>query len=91
MSKENIIHERDMELRDGCASGKYNAKILLEACRGIEFVQPWIVLSVTKNLSYDRLEYTEELGRIPASRTSFYRYKKLFYNNLDALLKENTK
>ena len=76
------------ELRDNCASGKYSNKILHEACAEFQFIEQWILLSVTKNLSYDRLEYSE-LGRIPASRTSFYRYRKLFYHNLNILLKEN--
>lgn len=78
------------KLRDNCVAGKYDVEILHEACQGFEFLEPWILLSVTKNLSYDRLEYSK-LGRIPVSRTSFYRYRKLFYRNLDALLKENIK
>ena len=79
---------RYLKLRDNCASGKYSNKILHEACAELEFIEPWILLSVTKNKSYDRMEYSE-LGRIPASRTSFYRYRKLFYCNLDMVLKEN--
>ncbi len=77
-----------VELCDNCALGKYSPEMLSKACAEFEFLRPWIILSVTKNLSYDRLEYTE-LGRIPVSRTSFYRYRKAFYSNLDALLKEN--
>ncbi len=79
-----------VELRDNCASGKYNSEMLLKACKGFEFIEQWILLSVTKNLSYDRLEYSE-LGRIPVSRTSFYRYKKLFYSNLNALEEKKMK
>lgn len=76
------------KLRSNCMEGKYSPEMLLNACKGFEFLEPWIILSVTKNISYDRLEYTE-LGRIPVSRTSFYRYRKLFYCNLDMVLKEN--
>lgn len=82
----NVKQKDDLLILKGdCVIEKYNAEMLHKACAGFEFLEPWIFLSVTKNLSYDRLERTEELGRIPVSRSSFYRYKKLFYRNLDAL------
>lgn len=75
------------KLRDNCVAGKYDVEILHEACQGFEFLEPWILLSVTKNKSYDSIEYSE-LGRIPVSRTGFYRCRKLFYCNLNAILEE---
>lgn len=78
------------ELCDDYVAGKYSPEILSKACKGFEFLKLWIILSVTKNKSYDKIEYSE-LGRIPASRTSFYRYRRLFYYNLNALLKGECK
>lgn len=89
-SPYKISKARYLQLCDDCASGRYSDKILHEACRGLEFVEKWIILSVTKNKSYDRIERSE-LDRIPASRTSFYRYRRLFYYNLNALLKGECK
>lgn len=83
----SISRERYLELRNGCATGKYSPATLREACIGLEFIKPWILLSVTKNRSYDRIEYDLKLGRIPIGRTDFYGYRRLFYHNLDCLLR----
>lgn len=82
----NISRERYIELRNGCAEGKYSPEVLREACRGLEFLEPWIILSVTKSRSYDLIEYSE-MGRIPVGRTDFYGYRRKFYHNLDCLLR----
>ena len=86
-----ISRERYLELRNGCREGRYNNKMLLNACRGFEFVGPWIILSVTKNKSYDHLEFDLKLGRIPCGRTNFYALRQLFYHNRDMALKKKDK
>lgn len=83
----NISRERYIELRNGCAAGKYSREILSKACRGLEFIKPWILLSVTKSKSYDLIEFHAELGRIPIGRSDFYGYRRQFYHNLDCLLR----
>lgn len=82
-----ICKERYLELRSGCAAGKYSCRTLSKACRGLEFIKPWIILSVTKSKSYDLIEYSE-MGRIPIGRSDFYGYRRRFYYNLDCLLRE---
>ena len=84
----NISRERYIELRDGCAVGKYSRETLSKACRGLEFIEPWIILSVTKSKSYDLIEFDYKLGRVPVGRSDFYGYRRKFYHNLDVLLKE---
>lgn len=89
-SEYGISRERYIELRNGCAEGKYNPKTLREACRGLEFIKPWIILSVTKSLSYDglqRLWDLEEIERMACGRSDFYGFRRKFYHNLDCLLR----
>ncbi len=76
------------ELQDGCRTGKYPPEMLQAACDGLEFVRPWILLSVTKNVSFDRLEFHWELGRCPSGRTNFYSFRRRFFYNLDKALRE---
>ena len=85
-SEYGISRERYIELRNGCAEGKYSTKALSKACIGLEFVKPWIILSVTKSKSYDLMEYSD-LGRIPVGRSDFYGFRRKFYHNLDCLLR----
>lgn len=81
----NISRERYIELRNGCAAGKYSRETLSKACRGLEFIEPWIILSVTKSKSYDLIEFDYKLGRIPVGRSDFYGYRRLFFYNLSRL------
>ena len=86
----NISRERYIELRNGCAEGKYSPKTLQKACRGLEFIKPWIILSVTKSKSYDELQKKwelREIEQIPYCRTDFYGWRRKFYHNLDCLLR----
>lgn len=86
-----IDRKRYLELRNGCRTGEYSPEMLLKACKGIEFVEQWILLSVTENISYDRLEFSTRLGRIPVGRTDFYGYRRRFYYNLNCLLKDESR
>lgn len=84
----NISRERYLELRNGCADGKYSPDTLSKACRGLEFIKPWIILSVTKSKSYDLIEFDFDLGRVPVGRSDFYGFRRKFYHNLDVILRE---
>lgn len=46
-------------------------------------VWKYILRSVTQGLSYEYIEYDEELGRIPMCRRDFYGTRKLFYSILN--------
>lgn len=48
-------------------------------------IYPYILKSVTNDLSYPFIEYDEKLGRIPIGRTEFYGYRRLFYHYLDLI------
>lgn len=87
-SEYGISRERYIELRGGCAAGKYSLETLQEACKGLEFIEPWIILSVTKSKSYDLIEFDFKLGRIPVGRSDFYGFRRKFYHNLDVILRE---
>ena len=87
----NISRERYLELRNGCADGKYSPETLQEACRGLEFIEPWIILSVTKSKSFEGLRCLwelKEIEQIPFCRTDFYGFRRKFYHNLDVILRE---
>lgn len=90
-SEYGISRARYIELRNGCAEGKYSPETLQEACRGLEFIEPWIIPSVTKSKSYDRIEFDLQLGRVPVGRTDFYGFRRKFYHNLDLILKKELK
>ncbi|MFG6369566.1 MAG: hypothetical protein K1W16_14360 [Lachnospiraceae bacterium] len=86
----NISRERYLELRNGCAAGEYSSETLSKACRGFEFIESWILLSIAKRQSYDSMEYSDK-GRIPVGRSNFYGYRRRFYYNLDLVLREETR
>lgn len=86
-SDYGISRERLCELQHGCVTGAYPSELLSKACTWLEFIKPWIILSVTKNKSYDLIEYSE-MGRIPIGRSDFYGYRRRFYYNLHCLLRE---
>lgn len=86
-----IGQRRLKELQSGCRAGIYPPEILKAACRGIEAVSPWILLSVRQGKSFDVLSAEWELGKIerpPYCRTDFYSCRRRFFANLDRVLKE---
>lgn len=87
----SISRERYLELRNGCAAGKYSHETLSRACQGLGFIEPWILLSVQEGKSFDRMQISWDLGeteRPAVSRSSFYRFRRRFFANLDRELKE---
>lgn len=86
-----ISKNRLAELQGGCRAGIYPSEILTAACRGIESISPWILLSVKQGKSFDVLSVEWELGKMempPFCRTDFYSCRRRFFANLDKELKE---
>lgn len=48
-------------------------------------IYPYIIKSVTNDLSYSFVEYDSVLGRIPVGKTEFYAIRRKFYHFLDLL------
>lgn len=46
---------------------------------------PYILKSVTQDITYEYLEYDEELGRIPVGKTDFYGYRRRFFYYLQKM------
>lgn len=82
-----ISKERYIELRAAVQSGRYNDMARTAAAMANESIAEYILLSVTKNKSYEGIEYVEGLGRIPCGRTDFYGYRRLFYSLIDKELR----
>lgn len=87
-----ITQERVDELMEIVRSGKYETLARQVAHMADEKAAEHILLSVKKNLSYERLEYHDRLGRCPLGRTDFYGARRMFFHYLDCALKgEETK
>lgn len=87
-----ITQERVDELMKIVRSGKYETLAHQAAHMADEKAAEHILLSVKKNLSYERLEYHDRLGRCPLGRTDFYGARRLFFHYLDCALRgEETK
>ena len=69
----NVIYQRDCEMIERAAVAASS-----EIC-------PYIIKSVTNDLSFPFIEYDEKLGRIPIGKTEFYGYRRLFYHYLDLI------
>lgn len=89
-AKLGISIEKLCELQNGCRAGIYSSEILSKACAEFKFVEMWILLSVTKGYSYDTMMIKwelRELERAPVGKNDFYAYRRIFFHNLDSLLK----
>lgn len=82
-----ITQERVDELVEIVRSDKCDDVVLSAARMADEKAAGHILLSVKKNLSYERLEYHDKLGRCPLGRTDFYGARRLFFHYLDCALK----
>ena len=86
-----ISQARYCELRNYCRIGKYMpemrvAALIVEEITGIH-ISEYILYSVQKNCSFDKLEYHKILGRITCGRTDFYSYRRLFYHLFDMMIR----
>ena len=73
MAIRNVIYEQDCKMIEQAAMA------------ASEEIYPYIIKSVTNDLSYEYIEYNEKLGHIPVGKTDFYGYRRLFYHYLDKL------
>ena len=83
-----IDKERYRELQDFARSDEYAEIVLDCAFKADRKSAGHIILSVTKDISYDHLEYHDRLGRCPMGRTDFYGARRLFFHYLDCALKD---
>lgn len=67
----NVMYQKDCEMIEQAAIATS------------EELYPYILKSVTNDLSYQFIEYDKKLGRIPVGKTEFYGYRRLFYHYLD--------
>lgn len=84
-----IDKKRYRALQDIARSDEYAGIVLDCALKADRKSAGHIVLSVTKDVSYDHLEYHDRLGRCPLGRTDFYGARRLFFHYLDMALKNN--
>ena len=70
---QNVIYQRDCEMIEQAAVAASSQ------------IYPYIIKSVTNDLSFPYIEYDEKLGRIPVGKTEFYGYRRLFYHYLDLI------
>lgn len=73
MAIRNVIYEQDCKMIEQAAIAASGE------------VYPYILRSVTQDLSYQFIEYDDKLGRIPVGPNEFYGYRRLFYHYLDKL------
>lgn len=87
----NISRERLRELQSGCRAGRYSYNMLCKAAHTAnKDIAEYILLSVTKKLSYEGLQILwelKEIERMPCGRTDFYALRRLFFYNLDCLVR----
>lgn len=69
----NVIYQRDCEMIEQAAVAASSE------------IYPYIIKSVTNDLSFPYIEYDEKLGRISVGKTEFYGYRRLFYHYLDLI------
>lgn len=82
-----ITPERLAELTGIARSERYASRVLSAALAADEKAAGHIILSVTENLSYERVEFHERLGRCPLGRTDFYGVRRLFFHHLDCAMR----
>ena len=85
----NIDKKRLEELTEIVKSGKYDTLVLSSAIKADQMCAGYIILSGSKSLSYEHIEFDDRLGRCSLGRTDFYGARRLFFHYLDVALKEN--
>lgn len=65
---------------------KYDCEMIEEAAElTSKELAPFLLKSVTQDLTYELLEFDEELGRIPVGKTDFYGYRRRFFYYLQKI------
>lgn len=86
LSYYGLTDERVDELRKLVQSGKYASLASQAAYMADETIAEYILLSITKSLSFeglDKLYGRREIERMPCSRTGFYCAKRYFWSLFD--------
>lgn len=79
----------DEKKKRGNSQDLADCRMIEEAAKeSSEELAPYLLKSVTDDLSYEYLEFDNTLGRIPVGKTDFYGYRRKFY---DCLLKKEHK
>ena len=86
-SAYGIGKERQRQLREIARSDEHADMVLAAALKADRQAAGHIILSVTKGIPYDYLEFHDRLGRCPLGRTDFYGARRLFFHYLDMALK----
>lgn len=89
-SAYGIGKERQQQLREIARSEEHADMVLAAALKADRQAAGHIILSVTRGIPYDYLEFHDRLGRCPLGRTDFYGARRLFFHYLDMELKERT-
>lgn len=71
------------KLRIMCQSRKYRSEVRQAAYQTSSEIAEYLIKSVTKNKSYEKVEFDGDLGRICVCRTDFYGYRRMFYHLFD--------
>ncbi len=87
-SAYGITPERKKELIEIAKQEEYAGLVLAAALKADRQAAGHIVLSVTKGVSYEYLEYHDRLGRCCVGRSNFYGLRRRFFHYLDITLKE---
>ena len=90
LSYYGLTYKRVDELEKLIRSGEYSRLASSVAHTADNNVAEYILLSITKKLSYEGLEKLYgcgEIDRMPCSRTGFYYTKKYFYSLFDKELR----
>lgn len=85
-----LAPERLQEVKTCCRSGAFDMETMRRACGGFEWITEFIILSATRGISFDRLEFNTKWGRISCGRSDFYSYRRKFYSNLSNELNHDT-
>lgn len=77
---QRILFLYDEKKKRGNRQDLTDCKMIEEAAReSSEELAPYLLKSVTDDLSYEYLEFDDTLGRIPVGKTDFYGYRRKFY------------
>lgn len=88
-SAYGISKDRKRELMQIAKMDEYADLVLTAAIKADRQAAGHIILSVTRSIPYDYLEYHDRLGRCSLGRTDFYGARRLFFHYLDMGLKNS--
>lgn len=87
-SDYGITPERQHELTDIVRSGQYDDLVFSAALAVKKEAAEHIIRSIKECISYEHVEFDEQLGRCPLGRSDFYGARRLFFHYLDIALRK---